>query len=65
MKNLLGEEYITLEELLACILLEEGFVGNWTGKIINHQLENWFNLFLIIASIVTQGSILCHISISQ
>jgi hypothetical protein len=53
-----GKNYVTLEELLASVLLEESFVSNRTSKVINHKQEDWLDLSLIIAGIVTQGDIL-------
>ena len=50
-----GEEeqtLLTLQELLAGVLLEKGFMDDRTGKIINHEFENWFNLLLGISRIV-------------
>jgi hypothetical protein len=41
-----------LEELFACIFLEERFVTYRTVKVIDHQSENRIDLFLGIASIV-------------
>ena len=48
----------TLEEFLASILLEESFVGDGTGKIVNHQLEYWLDRLFGITSIVSQGWVL-------
>lgn len=48
----------TLQELLAGILLEESFVGDGTVEVINHQLEDRFNLFLSVSRIVSECSIL-------
>ncbi len=48
----------TFEKLLACVLLEEGFVDNGTAKIVNHKLEHGLNLFFCVASVVGKSSIL-------
>lgn len=52
---------LTLQELLACILLEECFMCNRAGEIVNHKLEDRLNLSLIVTSIVSQGSILRYL----
>jgi hypothetical protein len=44
---------LTLEELLACIFLEERFVGHGTGKVINHESENRLDVILGITSIMS------------
>jgi len=49
---------LTLEESLASILLEEGFMSDRSGQIINHELEDWFNFFFVVSRVVGQGSIL-------
>lgn len=48
----------TLEEFLASILLEESFVGDGAGEVVNHQLEYWLDRLFGIASIVSQGWVL-------
>ena len=35
---------LTLEELLACILVEECFVDNWSSEVVNHELEDGLDL---------------------
>lgn len=40
----------TFQELLACIFLEQCLVGNWSLKVVNHELEDGDNLLLRIAS---------------
>lgn len=42
----------TLEELLAGILLEEGFVADGSSKIVDHQAENGQDLILRVACVV-------------
>lgn len=54
---------LTLKELLACILLEEGFMSNGTSKVIDHQLEDRLDFLLSIAGIVAQGGILCLLTL--
>jgi len=49
---------LTLEEFLAGVLLEEGLVGDGTCEVINHELKDRLHFFLVIASIVSQSSIL-------
>lgn len=48
----------TFEESLACVFLEESFMGDWASQIIDHELKDWFNFFLTVASIVSKGCIL-------
>lgn len=48
----------TLEEFLASILLEESFVDDGTGEVVNHQLEYWLDRLFGITSIVSQGWVL-------
>ena len=48
----------TFQEFLACIFLEESLVGNWLTKIVDHELEDWLNLFFRIAGIMCESSIL-------
>ncbi len=49
---------LTLHEFLARILLEEGLMNDRTGQIINHELEDRFNLLFGIASIISKRIIL-------
>jgi len=50
--------WLTLEELLAGVLLEEGFVNNGAREVINHQLQDRLDLFLSVTSIVCKGGVL-------
>jgi hypothetical protein len=43
---------LTLQELFASVLLEERFVDNWAGEIVNHELEDRLDLVLCVAGIV-------------
>lgn len=52
---------LTLEELLAGIFLEEGFVGDGTGKVVNHKLEDGLNLLLVVTGIVRQSRVLSYV----
>ncbi len=49
---------LNLEEFLAGVFLEEGLVSDGTCEVINHELEDRLHLFLVIASIVSQSSVL-------
>ena len=49
---------LTLEESLACVFFEEGFMGDWAGQIIDHELKDWFNFVLTVAGVVRKGYIL-------
>ena len=49
---------LTLQELLASILLEEGFVGDRAVQVVNHQLEDRLNLLLGVSRVVSKSSIL-------
>ena len=48
----------TLEELFAGILLEECFVDNGAGQIVDHEMENRLNLLLCVASVVRDSLVL-------
>ena len=48
----------TLEELLACVLLEERLMSDRSCKIVNHELEDWLDLLFGVASIVSQSRVL-------
>ena len=54
----------TLEEFLACVFLEESFMGNGTGKVVNHQLKNWLDCLFGVTSVVSQGGVLLSLSYS-
>jgi len=43
---------LTLEELLAGVFLEEGFVAHRTVKIIYHQAEDRVDFLLSVSGIV-------------
>jgi hypothetical protein len=49
---------LTFEELLACVFLEEGFMCDRTCQVVDHELEDGLDLFLIITSIVSQCRVL-------
>ncbi len=48
----------TFEKLLACVLLEEGFVGDGSVKVVDHQLKDGRYLFFSVARVVGESSIL-------
>ena len=50
--------WLTFKELLACVLLKEGFMHNWLMKVVNHQLEDRLNLFLGVTGVVRNGRVL-------
>lgn len=52
---------LTFEELLACVFLEERFMCDRTCQVVNHELEDWSDLFLIVTSIVSQCCILSEL----
>lgn len=54
--------FLTLEKLLACVFLEESFVGDRAGKVVDHQFEYWLNRLFGVASIMSQGWVLLFIS---
>lgn len=56
---------LTLQEFLAGILLEEGFVGHRAVEIVYHQLENGFDLFLGVSRVVGKGGILENKKVSM
>lgn len=49
---------LTLQELLASVLLVEGLVDDRPGKVVDHELEDGLDLLLGVASIVSNGGIL-------
>lgn len=49
---------LTLEKLLAGILLKEGLVDNGTGEVVDHELKNRLDLLLGVAGVVCQGVVL-------
>jgi hypothetical protein len=49
---------LTFEELLACVFLEEGFMCDRACQVVNHELEDGLNLFLVVTSIVSQCRVL-------
>lgn len=49
---------LTLQELLAGVFLEEGFVGDRAVKIINHQLEDGIDLLFGVSRVVSESGIL-------
>jgi hypothetical protein len=56
------EALLTLEELLACVFLEESFMGDRAGKVVDHQFEYGLDRLFGIASIVSQGWVLLSVS---
>jgi hypothetical protein len=50
--------YHTLQELLAGILLEEGFVADGAVEVVHHQAEDRVDLFFRIPGVVGQSGIL-------
>lgn len=55
----------TLEELLAGVFLKESFVSDGASQVVNHQFEDWFDLVLIITSIVAKLRVLYFVSIAK
>lgn len=49
---------VTFQELLARILLEERFMDDRAGEVVNHEFEQGFDLFLIVPSIMSKCSVL-------
>ena len=49
---------LTLEELLAGVLLVECLVDDRPGKVVDHELEDGLDLLLGVAGIVGDGGIL-------
>jgi hypothetical protein len=49
---------LTLQELLAGILLEEGLVHNGAGEVVDHQLQNRLDLLLGVAGVVCKSVVL-------
>ena len=49
---------LTFEELLACVFLKEGFMCDRTCQVVNHELEDGLDLFLVVTSIVSQRRVL-------
>jgi hypothetical protein len=43
---------LTLQKLLAGVLLEEGLVRNRAGEVVNHQLQNRLDLLLGVAGVM-------------
>lgn len=56
--NMSDECKHTLQELLAGILLEEGFVNNGASEVVNHELNNRLNLLFRITGIVGKSLVL-------
>jgi hypothetical protein len=50
--------YLTFQELLACIFLEECFVSNRTVEIVKHKFENGLDLLFRIIGEMGQGGVL-------
>jgi len=49
---------LTLEELLASILLEECFMHHRAGQVVNHELEHRVDLLLGVSGIVGKSLVL-------
>lgn len=49
---------LTLKELLASILLEEGFMNDRTCEVIDHQVSNRLDLLLGVSGVVRNGFVL-------
>ena len=49
---------LTFQKLLASILLEEGFVCQWSMKVVKHQLKDRLDLFFGEARVLSQSGIL-------
>ena len=49
---------LTFEEPLACIFLEEGFMGDWASQIVDHESEDRLNFFLAVPGIMSKGCVL-------
>lgn len=49
---------LTFEKLLTGILLEECFMNNRPGEVVNHKLEERLNFLLSIARVVSKDRIL-------
>jgi hypothetical protein len=56
---------LTLQKLLAGILLEESLVDNRAGKIVDHQLQNRLDLFLAISRVVCKTCILVTLALHK
>ena len=50
----------TLQEFLASVLAEEGVMLDRTVEVIDHKLEDRFDLLLGVASVGGEGGILYH-----
>lgn len=48
----------TLKELFTGILLEEGFVRNRTGQVVDHEAKNRLDFILAVTSIVCKCGVL-------
>jgi hypothetical protein len=59
---LIKESKLTLKELLASVLLEEGFVDQRPCQVVNHELDDGLNLVLGVASVVGKCLVLGCIS---
>lgn len=49
---------LTLEELLASVLLEERVVLDRAVEVVDHEQQNWLNLLLRVASVVGESGVL-------
>lgn len=52
----------TLEEFLACILLEECFMEDRAVKVVDHQPEHRLDVFFIVSRIVSKCGVLGAVS---
>lgn len=52
---------LTLEESLAGVFLEKGFMSDRSSKIVDHELKDGFDLGFGISGVVGQGGVLSRI----
>jgi len=43
---------LTLHKLLTSVFAEESIVNDRAGKVVDHELEDWLDVLLGVASIV-------------
>lgn len=53
-----GQPALTLEELLAGVLLEESFVADGAVEVVDHQMEDGLDFFLVVSRVVGEGGVL-------
>ena len=49
---------LTFQELFAGILLKEGLVHDRPRKVVDHEVQDWLDLFLSVTSVMCEGVIL-------